>query len=101
MSGLLRHDARQMEHLRGQVCHVAVDEDKQGLDDTGVRGEPWREGRQEAVDGAHHDATQRHHQETHDTQEHIGDSDRTHTVVLLKQMIQHLQRRRTTGSVHQ
>lgn len=89
-----------MKHLRRQVSHVAVDEDEQRLDDTRVRGEAGREGRQDAVDGTHHDTAQRHHQKTHDTQKHIGDSDRAHTGELLKEMIQHLQTR-TPASVHQ
>lgn len=35
----LRHDARQVEHLCGEIRQVAVNEDKQRLDDTRVRGE--------------------------------------------------------------
>ncbi len=89
-----------MKHLRRQVSHVAVEEDEQRLDDARVRGEAGREGRQDPVDGAHHDTAKRHHQKTHDTQKHIRHMDRSHTAVLLKEMIQHLQTR-TTGSVHQ
>lgn len=54
----LRHDARQMEDLSGEVSHVAVEEDEQGLDDSSVRGEARGKSSQEAVNGSHQDTSQ-------------------------------------------
>lgn len=42
-----------MEDLSREVSHVAVEENKQWLDDSGVQGESGGEGTQQAVDGAH------------------------------------------------
>lgn len=54
----LRHDPRQVEGFCREVGHVAVEEDKQRLDDPSVGGETGGEGAHEAVDGAHHEASQ-------------------------------------------
>lgn len=88
----LRHDPWQMEDFSGEVSHVAVEEDKQRLDDTSVRGETGSKGTQDTVDGSHHDASQWNHEETGDAEEGITYSHSFVVWKLLKQVIQNLQR---------
>lgn len=79
-----------MEHLCRQVGHVAVDEDEERLDDARVGGEARREGGQDAVDGAHQDAAQRHHQEAQDPEDGVQHRHRADAGELLEQVVQHL-----------
>lgn len=88
----LRHDPRQMEDLGGEVSHVAVEEDEQGLDDSGVQGEAGREGTENAVDGAHHDASQRNHKETDHAEKRVDHGHPLRVGKLLEQVIQNLRR---------
>lgn len=85
-----RHDPREMENLSRQVGHVAVEEHKEWLDHTGVRCEPGGEGRDQPIQYPHEDTSQGHHEETDDSQEDIHERYRSHSGVLLKQMVQHL-----------
>lgn len=81
-----------MEDLGGEISHVAVEENKQGLDDSGVRGEAGCEGAQDAVDGSHHEASQRNHEEADDTEDGVDHSHHPCVGKLLEEMIQNLQR---------
>lgn len=81
-----------MEDLSREVGHVAVEEDKQWLDDSWVQGESGGEGAQEAVDGAHQDASEGNHKETDDTQDGIDHGHSPSVGKLLKEMIEDLQR---------
>lgn len=81
-----------MEDLRREVGHVAVEEDEEGLDDTGVGGEARGEGTEEAVNGSEQDSSQRNHEETDDTEESIDHRDCSCVGELLEEMIQHLHR---------
>jgi len=85
-----RHDARQVEDLRGEVGHVAVEEHEQRLDDARVRGEAGGEGAQQPVDGAHQDAAQRNHEEAGDAEEGVGHGHRARVRELLEQVVQNL-----------
>lgn len=95
----LRHDPWQMEDLGREVSHVAVEENKQGLDDSGVRGETGSEGAKEAVDGSHQDASQRDHKETDHTQEGIHHSHSPSVGKLLEEVIQNLHREKHKSSL--
>lgn len=81
-----------MEDFCREVSHVAVEEDKQWLDDTSVRGETGSESTQDTVNGSHHDATQWDHKETDHTEEGVNYSHRACVGKLLEQVIQNLQR---------
>lgn len=81
-----------MEDLGREVSHVAVEENKQGLDDSGVRGETGSEGAKEAVDGSHQDASQRDHKETDHTEEGVDHSHSPGVGKLLEEVIQNLRR---------
>lgn len=76
-----------MEDLSGEVSHVAVEEDKQRLDDASVRGKAGSKGPQDAVEGSHHDASQWHHEETDDAEEGVNHGHRIAVWKLLKQVI--------------
>lgn len=87
----LRHDAGQVEHLSGQVSHVAVHKDKKRLDDAGVGGETWGEGRKEPVDNADENATQWYHEEGDNSQEAVQHRHWAIDGKLLKKVVQNLQ----------
>lgn len=53
-----RHDAGEVEELSGEIRHVAVEEDEEGLDDSDVGGEAGREGSDHPINDAHEDAAQ-------------------------------------------
>lgn len=86
----LRHDAREVEHLSWQVCHVAVHKDKKRLDNTGVGGEAWGEGSQDPIDSSNQNATTRNYQEGDDSQDTIQHRHCANLWKLLKQVVQHL-----------
>lgn len=79
-----------MEHLRWQVGHVAVHEDKKRLDDAGVGGEARGEGCKKPIDGSDQNATQRHNEEGDDSQEAVQHRHRANTRKLLKKVVQNL-----------
>lgn len=79
-----------MEDLSGEVSHVAVEEDEEGLDDSHVQGEARRKGTQEPVDESHQDASQRHHEEADHTEQGVAHSHGPRVRKLLKQVIQNL-----------
>lgn len=81
-----------MEDLSREVSHVAVEENEQGLDDSGMGGEAGREGTQDAVDGPHHDASQRNHEETDHAEDGVDHSHSPCVGELLEQVIQNLHR---------
>lgn len=80
-----------MEHLSRQVGHVAVHEDEKRLDDAGVGGEAWGEGRKEAIDNADENAAQRYDEEGDDSQEAVQHRHCAVEGKLLEKVVQNLQ----------
>lgn len=90
----LRHDPRQMEDLCREIGHVAVEEDKEGLYNPGVRRKAGREGSQDAVDDAHHDSSHGDHEKRNHTKQCVADSHCSLVGKFLKEVIQNLQNKR-------
>lgn len=92
-----RHDAGEVEELGGEICHVAVEEDEEGLDDSDVGGEAGCEGSDHPVNDTHEDAAQRHHEEAEEAEDDIDNGDLLEGGELLKEVVKDLGRRRERG----
>lgn len=92
-----RHDAGEVEELRREVGHVAVEEDEEGLDDADVGGEAGREGSNQPINDAHEDAAQRHHEEAEEAKDDIDNGHLLKVGKLLKKVVEDLGMRREKG----
>lgn len=86
----LRHDAWEVEHFSSDVGQVAVQEDKQWLNDPDVVCETRGEGSYKSQEDADEHPANSHHEEVRDARKHVDGVDGFHLAERLEQVVQDL-----------
>lgn len=92
----LRHDAWEVEHFGGDVGQVAVQEDKQRLNNSDVVCETGGEGSYESQEDADEHPANSHDEEVRDARKHVNGVDGFHLAEWLEQVVQDLGERENT-----
>lgn len=92
----LRHDAWEVEHFSGDVGQVAVQEDKQWLNDPDVVCETGGEGCYKSQEDTDEHPANSHDEEVRDAGKHVDGVDGFHLAEWLEQVVQDLGERENT-----